>query len=111
MPAILCFRGGGGEGVEFFFVNGALLHATALKPFNNCNDHHTYTEGRCYRRVFGPKTIPDYPDVSFPILGFYSFGGFASNKKVSPADIRKVCVCPPALIKLQTYDVVFSNDA
>ena len=29
----------------------------------------------------------------------------------SPADIRKVCVGPPALRKLRTYDVVFSNDA
>ena len=31
--------------------------------------------------------------------------------KASPADIRQVCVCPPALRKLRTYDVDFSNDA
>ena len=32
--------------------------------------------------------------------------------KASPADVRKLCVCPPALRELRTYDNAdFSNDA
>ena len=45
--------------------------------------------------------IPDGSGAA--VLGINSFR--------SLADIRKACVCLPALRELRTYDVVFSNDA
>ena len=54
-----------------------------------------------YIHTWNPQTKPTIKSVSLEVY----------LVTASPADIRKVCVWPPALRKLRTYDVDFLNDA
>ena len=51
-----------------------------------------------------------YQASGITCLFYFRMAEIPLASKASPADIRKMCVCPPALGKLQTCNVV-SNDA